>query len=182
MGPCNAWNGAWPLREWGFFHGDSWVTRKYDTTDQRLLSWLRDVSEEITTAHAVDALDIVDPTTQRHISRRFTLLEDRGALRCRLHGTMRICSVDPEKLPEHLHKSGPNNRTWRSRIDNEIAQCGAQPATDTPVPSPSIPASTSEEFLAAGGTIERLPANWDHPYSSCPLGPTTLLDHLNTLD
>ena len=96
------------------------MTRKYDLIDERLLQWLRENPGQATTAAAIEALAVKCTTTQRHISRRFTLLEDKGAIVCELQGTTRVCTVQPDRLPAALHKGGLNNRTWRERIRGDI--------------------------------------------------------------
>ena len=45
------------------------MVRKYDQIDERLLQWLREHPEQATTAKAIEALEITDTTTQRHIYR-----------------------------------------------------------------------------------------------------------------
>lgn len=157
------------------------MVRKYDQIDERLLQWLREHPEQATTAKAIEALEITDTTTQRHISRRFTLLEDRGVLACSLHGTTRVCTIDVERLPAVLHKGGLNNKTWRSRMRAEIDDATGVEAP-APPSSPSIHADNSTEFEAAGGHVERLPSFWNKPLSKRPLGPLTFLDTISELD
>lgn len=137
---------------------------KYAHVDAALLTWLSNNREGVTTAGAVTALAITDPTTQRHVSRRFTQLEDRGVLRCTLDGTTRVCSVEKDP-PETLAR-----KRW------------SQPHPGAPVPpGASIPAADSAAYEAAGGIIERLPSLFDRPArGSQPLGPHTLLDSLST--
>ena len=161
-----------PARRGHFLIWDRTV-RKYDKVDEALLAWLRENQEAVTTAGAIAALGISCPTTQRHISRRFTLLEDRGALTCHRQGTTRVCTVHVERLPEYLYRGGPNARTWRQRVRAEVA------STPTSV---SIPATNSEEFIAAGGQIERLPSFWDVLPPRRQLGPLTLFDRLTEQD
>lgn len=159
------------------------MARKYDSIDERLLQWLRDNSEKATTAAAIEALAIKCSTTQRHISRRFTLLEDKGALVCSLQGTTRVCTVQIKRLPAALHRGGPNNQSWRSRIRGEIDEQIGSPATPSPPSShPSIPAENSLEFEAAGGHVERLPSCWDRLVPKRQVGPLTLIDLLSELD
>lgn len=160
------------------------MTRKYDLIDERLLQWLRANPGQATTAAAIEALAVKCTTTQRHISRRFTLLEDKGAIVCELQGTTRVCTVQPDRLPAALHKGGLNNRTWRERIRGDIDGLHGQHAQHAPPTSslPSIPAANSNEFEAAGGHVERLPTSWDKSAPRRQLGPITLLDHLSELD
>lgn len=133
---------------------------KYTQLDRRLLEWLGSHRSDVTTAGVIAGLELTEPRDIRHVSRRFTQLEDRRVLACKLHGTTRICSVlqDP---PTTLAKA-----PWRSTPIQEAK----------PQPVRSVPAQDSEEFLAAGGTIERLPAAWDRgavlPHGSLPLGHT----------
>jgi hypothetical protein len=159
------------------------VARKYDAIDERLLQWLRSQPPEVTTAAAFKALEITDETTRRHVSRRFSLLEDKGAISCQLFGATRICTVSFEQLPDALHKGGPNNRTWRNRIRTSIedsTKCAQRPSSSGS--HPSIPANNSSEFEAAGGQVERLPSRWDQRGGVCPLGSFTLLDHISELE
>lgn len=159
------------------------MTRKYDAIDERLLQWLRENPEGVTTAAAVEALAINCGTTQRHISKRFTLLEDKGALVCSLQGTTRVCTVQPERLPPALHRGGPNNQSWRSRIRTEIDEQTGSVRTPPPSSSqPSIPAENSQEFEAAGGHVERLPSYWDRLVPKRQVSPLIILDLLSELD
>ena len=160
------------------------MARKYDRIDERLLQWLRENPEGATTAAAIEALAVECGTTQRHISRRFSLLEDKGALVCKLHGTTRICSVQLERMPTALHKGGLNNKSWRTRMRAEIDDAQgvvAAPALP-PSSSPSIRADNSIEFEAAGGHVERLPTSWDKPAPKRQLGPLTFLDYISELE
>ena len=159
------------------------MTRKYDAIDERLIQWLRANPDKATTAAAIEALAVKCTTTQRHISRRFTLLEDKGALTCELQGTTRVCTVQPDRLPLAMHKGGLNNRTWRERIRGEISDLNHAPHPSVPSSSlPSIPASDSLEYEAAGGHIERLPNSWDTPAPKRQLGPLTFLEYISELD
>ncbi len=148
------------------------MARKYDQIDARLLAWLRTAPTEITTAKAIDALGITDTTTQRHLSRRFSLLEDRGALSCTLRGTTRVCTVLVDRLPEVLHKLR-HRGTWQSAYQE--SQAPTEPVA-------SIPATNSEEFLAAGGVIERLPSHWDALGPRKSAGPASLMDQIELMD
>lgn len=141
---------------------------KYQKLDNQLLSWLHDNRENITTASVALALGISCPTTERHISRRFTHLEDRGVLQCKLQGTMRICSVvkDP---PESLAKE-----RWRPKHN--------EPAKSQDPGQNFIKANDSTSFEAAGGIIERLPSTWDNPAPQRRIGAMTFQDQLTTLD
>jgi hypothetical protein len=158
------------------------VARKYDTIDNRLLNWLRENPAGATTVDAIAALAVACNTTQRHISRRFSLLEDKGALQCELRGTTRVCTVIPEKLPQILHKA-PNARAWRKNIQAQIDQTTGAPAEPVKplAPAPSIRAANSDEFLLAGGQMERIPSTWDTQPKRA-IGPTTLLEQLAELD
>lgn len=156
--------------------------RKYDKIDQELLAWLRTNPKDFTTNQAAEILGVSCLTTHRHISRRFSLLEDRQLLRCTLYGTKRICNVpDPTALPDVLHKGGPNAQLWRQAIiADAVASLPSAPAKAQT--SRSFPGTTSEDFVAAGGVIEKLPAHWDHPLDKQPLGPQTFFDQFNDLD
>lgn len=123
---------------------------KYDQLDADLFSWLRRHRRGVTTASAVRALRVTNSTSKRHISRRFSQLEDRGTLVCELQGTTRVCQVIGE-LPASLAKK----------------QAGNDPAE--PV-NQQIRAGDSQEFIAAGGQIERLPSRWDNPTTNAPKG------------
>ena len=159
------------------------MIRKYDLIDERLLRWLRENPNQATTAAAIEALAVKCTTIRRHISRRFTLLEDKGALVCSLQGTTRVCTVQPERLPAALHRGGPNNQSWHSRIRIEIdEQTGSAATTPPSSSSPSIPAADSIEYEAAGGHVERLPTNWDNVEPRRQFGPATMLDRLSELD
>lgn len=139
-----------------------------------MLCWLRDNRSNVTTARIINALNITDLPTQRHLSRRFSLLEDKGVLSCTLQGTTRICEVAKDP-PDTLHK--PKGRQYWLTIVPERA---SEPVS--PAPATSISATTSEEFLAAGGRIERLPSHWDKTAPQNAVGIHTLLDLISTLD
>lgn len=123
---------------------------KYESLDGELLTWLARKKEQITTTIAVQALRLTDSTEKRHIARRFSQLEERGALVCELQGTTRVCYV-AGVLPHTFY--------WKK----------AQAPKPEPV-NQNIIASNSEEFLAAGGTIERLSAAWENRGLSVPAG------------
>lgn len=123
---------------------------KYEQLDADLFSWLRRQRRGITTANAVRALKVTNSTSKRHISRRFSQLEDRGTLVCEIQGTTRVCQVIGE-LPATLAKK-------------KAANDPAEPVNQ------QIPASDSQEFIAAGGQIERLPSRWDNPITNAPKG------------
>lgn len=113
---------------------------KYEKLDTQLCNWLRQNQKGVTTTQAIRALHITDTTAQRHISRRFSQLEDRGVLKCEIVGTTRVCQVIAQ-VPFLLSKQ----RAFIGRV----------------VPnSQNIPAANSDEFLAAGGVIERVPSAW----------------------
>lgn len=138
---------------------------KYAKLDKRVFAWLKKHRTGISTARLYKALRITDVVTQRHISRRFTQLEDKGVLVCKLQRTMRVC-VLVEDPPKTLSK-----KRWKP-----------QPPPPAPKPAPSIPAENSLEFEMAGGKIERLPTHWDKPRPQTPLGTFTLIDTINNLD
>ena len=175
-----------PYESGGFFLSEACKVRKYDQIDEDLLNWLRANPSNATTGAVIEALKITCGTTQRHISRRFTLLEDRQLIECTLRGTTRVCTVPvPEDLPEYLHKGGSNNTTWRSKTSRDISdrKRGRPVKTIHQPPAPSVQAETSEEFLAAGGVIEKLPSHWnEHKTTKLPLGPQTFFDQFNDLD
>lgn len=129
---------------------------KYDRLDAELFSWLRKHRRDVTTARAINALNVSCTTAKRHISRRFSQLEDRGTLVCEIQGTTRVCRVVAEP-PATLAKQS------RSK------QAAAEPVNQ------NITAANADEFVASGGTIERLPAAWEDPNAfarkgSLPLG------------
>lgn len=137
---------------------------KYADLDKRVFKWLKKHREGVTTTRIYKALRITDLVAQRHISRRFTQLENKGVLVCKLQRTMRVCVV-VEDPPKTLSK-----KRWKP-----------QPPP-VPIPLPSIPANDSTEFEMAGGKIERLPTHWDKPCPQTPLGTFTFLDSINNLD
>lgn len=148
------------------------MAHKYAKFDRKLFAWLRSVREvKVTTASAAEAVGAAaNKTQQRHISRRFTQLEDRGVLKCTLQGTTRICEVVGD-IPVSLSK-----QPWRKSIADAVArQLNQEPkSTHSAV---SIPATTSEEFLAKGGNMEVLPSRWDTPMiGSKPLGSSFTFD------
>lgn len=137
---------------------------KYDKFDKELFSWLEKKKTGITTADAIESLGIQkDRTKQRHISRRFSQLEDRGIIKCDLKGTTRICKLVAD-LPKTMAKKvikSPHLRTY------------PQPRPVHHCDRPSIPAADSQEFVANGGVIEVLPNTWDKPrVGSKPMGPS----------
>ena len=128
---------------------------KYDQLDQRFLSWLRQNDQRITTSRVIRELGITSLTEQRHISRRFTQLEDRGTLVCVLEGVCRVCRVVGQ-VPATLS---------RQKLPKPVQEA---------LVNQNIIATTSEEFLARGGTIVRLPAAWDDPRHVIPKGSLPL--------
>lgn len=147
------------------------MASKYAKFDLKLFAWLRTNRENITTALIAKTFGITDKTHQRHISRQFTALEDRGVLKCRLEGTTRVCSVDGE-VPEDLTK-----QPWRRGIHKSIARQLNQEPHIHSSPAQPVVATTSDQFEAAGGTIEKLPTDWDHPrIGSKPLGQSFTFD------
>lgn len=138
---------------------------KYKKLDARVFKWLSKHRSDVTTTKVFKALRITDLVAQRHISRRFTQLEDRGVLSCTLKRTMRVCSVVKE-VPKTLAK-----KKWAPR-----------PQAAPPPPIQSIPANDSLEFEQAGGRIEKLPTHWDKPCSQNPLGAFTFTDYINELE
>ncbi|WP_199097283.1 hypothetical protein [Dyella sp. ASV21] len=116
---------------------------KYDRLDAELFTWLRQNRRGVTTAKAINALGVKCTTAKRHVSRRFSQLEDRGVLVCDIQGTTRVCQVvtDP---PATLAKQ-------------RVTTASAEPVNQ------NIPASNADEFVALGGRIERIPAAWENP-------------------
>jgi hypothetical protein len=137
------------------------MARKYQKFDKKLFAWLHENRSEVTTASAIQALGISCSTTQRHVSRRFTQLEDRGIIKCTLRGTTRVCEVLQDLPADFAARRW--NPTATDRFQNQTAP-SMSPTTA------AIPASNSEEFEAAGGKIERLGTNWDRPMRLRPLG------------
>lgn len=128
---------------------------KYEKMDKLLLRWFRQSQANLTTAHACQAVGATSPADKKHVSRRFNQLEERGTLSCYLQGTERICAVVGD-LPAILHK-----QRKATAVATTINQ--------------NILAANSDEFVAAGGIIEHLPAAWDAPdkcarQGSLPLG------------
>lgn len=144
---------------------------KYAQIDQRFLDWLRSNRgrTDLTTAGCISDLAITCTTTQRHISRRFTFLEDRGILTCTLRGTTRICTVHPDKeIPSTMAR-----QRWRPKNNSAIRELDAAALPK----STSIVAANSDEFLAAGGKIDTIPSNWNRkPIGSLPLGDSFSFD------
>lgn len=137
------------------------MSQKYEAFDQKLFAWLRDNRRDVTTAKANQALKAEDSTLQRHVSRRFTQLEDRGVLVCHLEGTTRVCTVQKDP-PESLAK-----QRWRPPSNQQ----------DPLPPAHSIEAADSIEFEARGGIIEKLPSQWDKKPSCNAVGIISF-DHL----
>lgn len=154
------------------------MTRKYDLIDEQLLQWLRENPQGATTSAIFKALNITCTTAQRHISRRVTNLSDRGILTCVMQGASRVCEVNVSQLPKVLHKGGPNNKTWRSRISGDTQDTNPTTTAPSSAQTASIPADNSLEFEAAGGIIQRLPCVWERPHSRRQMGPVTPLDHV----
>jgi hypothetical protein len=140
---------------------------KYRQIDRKLLMWLDHNRVGVTTAKVFDALKIQDETTRRHISRRFTQLEDKGNLVCSLQGTTRICAVSGV-LPASMSK----HKKWTFGAQNKPQQ-----------PGKAIPGTTSDDFIQAGGEIEKLPSCFDKiGKGSQPLGPHILADMLELIE
>lgn len=150
---------------------------KYAKLDKQLLSWLRKNRENVTVAMANQALKITKPTVQRYICRRFSLLEDRGILVCTLKGTTRVCSVTVE--PPETFDTPKNQRTWRQNVHASMVTDKIKATSSN---QPSVPCATSQEWEAAGGTIERLPSHWDKRAPQNALGAITFLDYISELD
>lgn len=140
---------------------------KYAELDKRVLRWLGRHREDISTAKIIKALKITDSVEKRHISRRFTQLEDKGVLICSLKRTERFCKVikDPPKTMD--------KKRW------------------TPNPSPkvvyflnikSIPANNSDDFLLAGGQIEKIESRWNIPCYQIPTSSTQYFDDIEDYD
>lgn len=144
---------------------------KYEQLDQQLFAWLRDNQGVFTTAMAIQALYVEStpppPTIVRHISQRFTQLENKRILQCTLFGTQRMCTLVGE-LPDTLTKA-----RWKPPTSN---------TTPVVTATQSIPATTTEEFLAAGGVIQELPCQIGEPGGTNPIGQFTLGDQLFALD
>lgn len=134
------------------------MAQKYAAFDQKLLGWLAANQKDVTTSQVNQALQADTTTLQRHVSRRFSQLEDRGVLVCRLEGTTRICQV-VLPLPDNFNKKTP------IRI------------IEPPLPAVSIPAENSSEFEAAGGKIQRLPSTWDRRPTCNAVGLISI-DHI----
>lgn len=150
-----------PYESGAFFYGDSAVTRKYADIDARLLRWLKRAPKQVTTAKMLKALKVTDLVTQRHLSRRLHLLEEKGAIRCKLEGTTRVCVVVLQKIPSTLYKA-PNPLAWHRSHQPTMSNTTVEPVK-------SIPASNSEEFIAAGGKVQIIPSQWSsRPYATKP--------------
>lgn len=140
---------------------------KYTDFDSKLFAWLANNREGATTAKAIEALGPLTSTEQRHVSRRFTQLEDRAVLSCELRGTTRVCTVQKD-LPATLAK-----QRWRP-----ANQANASPSSK----AVSIPATTSDEFQAAGGVIEKIPSHWDQKPTCNAVGILDFTHYLASLD
>lgn len=145
------------------------MSQKYAAFDQKLFAWLAENRTDVTTSLVNQELEADSTTLQRHVSRRFTQLEDRGVLKCRLEGTTRVCSVEKD-LPTTLAK-----QRWRPGpgLDSSLP-----PAT----PHVSIPARNSLEFEAAGGHVQRLTTHWDQKPSCNATGMLSIDSVLAALD
>lgn len=132
---------------------------KHQKLDEALLDWMNETQEGLTTNLALDALNIDNSVIRRHISKRFSLLEERGYLKCTRYGSVRTCRV-VKPLPEVLS----------ARVVSKYLQSPCR--TARPVHTgKSIPAADSEEFIRNGGVIEVIPTSWDHPIQgSIPMG------------
>ncbi len=140
---------------------------KYEKLDTRVFRWLGKHLKDLTTVRVFKALHITNPVEQRHVSRRFTQLEDKGILVCKLNRTMRVCVVAKGKtLPKTLTK-----KRWAPR-----------PAPTIVVTIQSIPAEDSNQFELAGGKIERLGTRWNNSCSQIPTGSSSLLDYIDDVD
>lgn len=148
------------------------MTHKYKSFDKKLFAAMNSQQKEITTQSLATALDVLKSKThQRHITRRLSQLEQRGVISCRTHGMTRICEVTGE-LPEFFAK----RQVWRNSIHSEVQQDMRNAEAKAAEIKP-IKASTSEEFLAAGGVINVLPTQWDNPTNgSMPLGDSFYFD------
>ena len=142
------------------------MTRKYEKLDTKLLAWLGINRTGVSTSSAISALGISGKTAERHVSRQFTALQNKGVLVCELQGTTRVCKVikDP---PSTLSKE-----RWRPKHEPK-AQAAA---------APNITAVDSAAFEAAGGMIQKLPNNWDKPITQKALGAMTFSDYISSLD
>lgn len=121
------------------------MSSKYARLDEKLFAWLEEMESGITTSGAFAALSADTEAVRRHIARRISQLQAKKILDCEIQGTARVCTL-VKPLPTTLAKE-----RWAQRRTPKV-----MPRHYTP-----IPAANSEEFVANGGIIERLPAAWD---------------------
>lgn len=140
---------------------------KYAKLDTRILRWLGRHRENVSTAQLFKALRIISSIEQRHISRRFTQLEDKGILRCSLKRTERFCKVikDPPKTL--------NKKRWVAHPPPKVV---------ITLHIKSIPANNSEEFKLAGGRIEIIKSNWNIPHSQTSIDSTQYFNDTEDCD
>lgn len=138
---------------------------KYESLDQSLLDWVYQTQSSFTVSQVVEALGVTEISLKRHVSKRITQLQTRGYISCQMDGCKRICKVEKER-PETLSRKG-----WRSKpIEVKKAKDAA------------LPALNSEDFIKAGGVVERLPSHWDKKPSINTVGVVDFAHYLAQLD
>ena len=119
---------------------------KHASLDRKLFNWVRGQRTKLTVANAIYVLRIHDKSERRHITRRFAQMCARGMLR--LVGqspseTYEVCGNIP---------TDTTSPEWQQAQQGRLKTPNQQP---TP-PAVSIPATSSDEFLARGGVLTKL--------------------------
>lgn len=146
------------------------MSSKYDRVNYQILDWLKKNTSNVSVDSLCTSLGIVDPHTKRHISRRFSMLKKHGALVGKAKQAAYTYDVVIEKLTTELYEPKKTD-AWKRAINAQIddKKNAAIARHEKLMRKPSIRASNSEEFLARGGKIEKLPNEWNqHKHTSYP--------------
>lgn len=144
------------------------MSAKHQLLDRKLFHWVRENRTGLTVHNAIYHLRIFDKDERRHITRRFAQMRSRNLLRLTSKSpveTFETCGVIPydTKRPE-----------WTQAKQGMLRN---RSAPEAPRITSSIPALTSDEFLAAGGQIEILEPLKQTPHQgSRPTGAAFTFD------
>lgn len=131
------------------------MSTKHASLDRKLFHWVRENQHKLTAQNAIYVLRIYDKGERRHITRRFSQMRARGLLRLVSTDpveTFDVCAVIPYDTNCPTWKQAPQGRLRQHEIQKDLLN------------AVSIPATTSEEFLARGGQLIELPSSNTLPY------------------
>lgn len=137
------------------------MSSKHAGLDRKLFKWIRETATGFTVRGAIDVLQLHGKAERRHINRRFLQMRARKLIVLVSSSpvqTFDTCATIPFDTTKPGWKACPSPSLKTRPVIQEV-----------PVAS-SIIASTSEEYEASGGRIERLPTQWN---SDCKGGRPT---------